>query len=51
MIGFAIFLTVGAVVILKVGGWVIDCMAANEATDDDLIVVAALEIERMRNGQ
>lgn len=36
MIGFAIFLTVGAVAILKVGGLVIDWMADHEATDSSL---------------
>lgn len=36
MIGFAIFLVVGAVAILKVGGFVINWMADNEATDSSL---------------
>lgn len=36
LLALAIFLTVGAVTILKVGGWVIDWMADNEATDSSL---------------
>lgn len=35
MVGFAIFLVVGAFVILKIGGWVIDCLADIEAIEQD----------------
>lgn len=36
MIGFAIFLAVSAVAILKVGGWAIDCAADEETQDGSL---------------
>jgi hypothetical protein len=36
MIGLAIFLVVGAVVILKVGGWAIDWAADEETQDGSL---------------
>jgi hypothetical protein len=35
MIGLAIFLVVGAVAILKIGGWAIDCLADIEAMEQD----------------